>query len=472
MTYGWAILIIVIVAAVLYSLGIFNPSASVTATVTGFTGLGSVSAVCLGGVSFTVSLGNSIGYLIEITDINLTSSSNTVTASQDIMIQPNQMKTITIPASSLCSPGGRYSVSAVVSYTEPGQVFPGPYVSTGTAAGTAASLPSSIASYGTLIVNNTQGVGAQSSFQQMVNVTSSTSEWPQISSSPFGQNVEFFSVTGQPLDSWLESHASTWALWWVKLGSILPSSKQTVYMGFASASTNLFNGVNVGEAPQLSPTYAEYDDGANVFNNYWNFAGTSSSLPSAWQSLTSGYSINNGLIFDAVNSENQAIGTTSAVASPGLLEAYITGNYGRIILELSTSNTIFNYGVSAYENGYEMMYGGYTSPPDGGLTEISGTTLTGLGNFGSATSLPQVFGIGWVATGNTFEYTYTSNLLSPTTVSSTNTGVTIASQLYISIGQLGSGDTQQGGTWTVYWIRTRAYPPSGVMPYVSFGSVS
>ena len=40
MTYGWAILIIVIVAVILYSMGIFNPSSSITSTVTGFSGPG------------------------------------------------------------------------------------------------------------------------------------------------------------------------------------------------------------------------------------------------------------------------------------------------------------------------------------------------------------------------------------------------------------------------------------------------
>ena len=38
-------------------------------------------------------------------------------------------------------------------------------------------------------------------------------------------------------------------------------------MGITSTSTNLFNTVNDGEAPQLSSTYAEYDDGFNVFNH-------------------------------------------------------------------------------------------------------------------------------------------------------------------------------------------------------------
>ena len=81
MTYGWAILVIVIVAAVLYSLGIFSPSSSLSTTITGFSNLGTVNAVCLGGTSFTISMGDSTGYPINITQINLTSSSGKTTYS-------------------------------------------------------------------------------------------------------------------------------------------------------------------------------------------------------------------------------------------------------------------------------------------------------------------------------------------------------------------------------------------------------
>ena len=46
MTYGWAILIIVIVAVILYSMGIFNPSSSVTTTSIGFSPFVVSSAIC------------------------------------------------------------------------------------------------------------------------------------------------------------------------------------------------------------------------------------------------------------------------------------------------------------------------------------------------------------------------------------------------------------------------------------------
>ena len=46
MTYGWAILIIVIVAVILYSMGIFNPSSSITTTSVGFSPFTVSSTVC------------------------------------------------------------------------------------------------------------------------------------------------------------------------------------------------------------------------------------------------------------------------------------------------------------------------------------------------------------------------------------------------------------------------------------------
>ena len=53
----------------------------------------------------------------------------------------------------------------------------------------------------------------------------------------------------------------------------------------------------------------------------------------------------------------------------------------------------------------------------------------------------------------------------------TDSSNTISSNLYIMLGQAGSGNVGDTGSFTASWIRTRAYPPNGVMPAVSFGSV-
>ena len=82
------------------------------------------------------------------------------------------------------------------------------------------------------------------------------------------------------LDAWLEScsstcssagSASTSATAWVKLTSAIAANggTLTIYMVFKSTSTQ-FDGNYWGEAPQLSSTYAQYDNGANVFAAYFN----------------------------------------------------------------------------------------------------------------------------------------------------------------------------------------------------------
>jgi hypothetical protein len=56
MTYGWAILIVIIVAAALYALGVFNPATFTGRTATGFTQLGAPSDWDLAATSGTFKL--------------------------------------------------------------------------------------------------------------------------------------------------------------------------------------------------------------------------------------------------------------------------------------------------------------------------------------------------------------------------------------------------------------------------------
>lgn len=88
------------------------------------------------------------------------------------------------------------------------------------------------------------------------------------------QNVEFFDSGGNIISSWLESgnsNTATSTVYWLRLvPGIAASSSLTIYMGFASQGTNLFNGQTVGEAPTLGSSYGQYDNGAYVFDAYYN----------------------------------------------------------------------------------------------------------------------------------------------------------------------------------------------------------
>ncbi len=453
MTYGWAILIIVIVAAVLYSFGIFSPSSSISATITGFSGLGSVAANCVYNEGLVISLGNSAGYLINVTSINITDTSISATTNAKIgsVISPSSNEIFLIPTA--CpAVGSRYSISAIVSYTEPGQTFPGPYVSTGTATGSVSNSnsPQQISYSEPLAIDPSSAQDPPSPFQQMINMTSSAPGWSHISSSPFGQNVEFTYPNGTVIPSWLENYTSSRAIWWVKLASY---GSQTIFMDFVPISTNLFNTVNTGEAPQLSSTYGEYDNGANVFESYDNFAGTTLNTNKWSEQLPSGYTITQD------NNINMSTGATQwwgglisilSFTAPVVTEADVIGpsEYPGAAAGLAEQ-----IGPVEYSLGYDVTYWNFgRGNMNGGMTAIAPAVAT-----------TGVIGLAWVATGDEYEYQNYSVLQH-----STNSSISLTSKVYASFGSYCCDPNYI----TLQWVRVRAYPPSGIMPPVTFGSVS
>ncbi len=333
MTYGWAILIIVIVAVILYSMGIFNPSSSVTFTSSGFSPFTISSVICSqDGLSFSILAGPvpNGAYSMSISSFYMISSTGTNTSrisytlKNPITLTSGQTGVIAIPNVICPSSGTKVSISGNVQYsysTLAGKVVTN---ATGTLAGTAThgpTLPAGIEYYSQITISNSQSSATPNPFQQMINFTSSDPGFSSIVTGNFGQNVEFFYSNGTVIPSWLENYTSNHALWWLKLGSIPAGSSQTLYMGFAPTSTNLFNTVNDGEAPQIpcgsTPTsscsnYAEYDDGANVFNFYDNFAGTSLNT-SKWTVSGITYTVNNGFSATATSADGYIISKNVAI---------------------------------------------------------------------------------------------------------------------------------------------------------------
>lgn len=74
MTYGWAIIIVIIVAAALYALGVFNPGAYTTTAATGFAELGKPAPgawqVASNG-NVVVNMINNQPYTLNITDLTV-----------------------------------------------------------------------------------------------------------------------------------------------------------------------------------------------------------------------------------------------------------------------------------------------------------------------------------------------------------------------------------------------------------------
>ncbi len=142
MTYGWAILIIVIVAVILYSMGIFNPSSSVTSTVTGFSNFVVPTAICSPTGYLLITLGNAVGHYVEITNLTaIPSSAPSQTIEPNITLSPNSQYTFAVPFVCPNSASTHYSVKVELQYIEPNKYLKGPYSSSGSVSGsTAASI--------------------------------------------------------------------------------------------------------------------------------------------------------------------------------------------------------------------------------------------------------------------------------------------------------------------------------------------
>ena len=339
--------------------------------------------------------------------------------------------------------------------------MPGPYISTGSITGSTPTViyPANytFAAVSKLTITNTQSSATPDPFQQMVNITSADNGWQLISNGNFGQNVEFFYSNGTVIPSWLESYSGSNAIWWLKLGSIPASSSITVYMGIAPTSTNLFNTVNDGEAPQFSSAYAEYDDGAKIFNYYVNFNGTS--LPPNW-----GYSLSGGSC-----TQDNGITCTATFASSSDNCAFV--HYAYNLSNLGTTEA-FDWGSgpftqNVYVRDIQEGAGPYCTPGPGyfNLLGVSGsTTLWSGGTFGITDNVGYSSFSGFLNSTDHFVYKFNYNTIdiTPSAVPSS----------YFSNNYFAVGDINDSSTPKFYWFDIRDLPPNDVMPSVSFGSVA
>ena len=254
-----------------------------------------------------------------------------------------------------------------------------------------------------------------------------------------GSNILFYASNGTELYAWLESINSTSALYWIK--SYEGSS--TINMYVYPSTNNFFSSIGyLGEAPQLSSTYAEYDNGVKVFINYWNFIG--SSLPSGW-TIPSGsnYTVNNGFI------GKPSAGSTTAVYDSSIQE---------------TSSIIVEWGINLSSTSYPdsanlFQLNRYSSSSFMHWLGVQGAD-TVLGSIGTlkyiASSGVHTFGI-WNG-GTTANGYYNDQII----LSQTVTAVTD----YLSLGW--TTNSLSYNFPTIYYVRDRVYVSS--MPTYSISS--
>ncbi|MEM3661925.1 MAG: hypothetical protein QXG73_03800, partial [Candidatus Micrarchaeaceae archaeon] len=323
------------------------------------------------------------------------------------------------------------------------------------------TLPSGIVDYVQLNLSASWNVGHGAYVQQMVNITESTYSNYLVYNKNFA-NFEYFYSNGTIIPSWIESNSSGKIITWVKIKNTTTS----FYLGFASKTTNLLSSsgtTGIGEAPQLSSTYAQYDDGASVFNNYWNFAGTT--LPSGFTTAigsTSSITQNNGI---TITSNQNVPGAYLEYNTEILATSVIADSYSAITSVATQAG--YQAGVSWFTN---IVSSGNPSYAAGiGSISSSGTSIGITGYNGGNPSSSQL-----ATTSSTYKVwsLWAVSDVYYAQVNYTNqVSDTISSNMADEYLTLAGNSNGASVSFKTYWLRTRAYPPSGTMPSVSFGAV-
>ncbi|MCY0881542.1 MAG: DUF2341 domain-containing protein, partial [Firmicutes bacterium] len=348
-----------------------------------------------------------------------------------------------------------------------------------------------------ITINNSQSIATPSNFQQLLalNLSSIISSPSQLLNLRFCQDM---SCT-QPLYAWIESYSSdlSTVYVWVKLPNGIPaSSSTTIYMQVTSANQYPYTGINAYYNTQ-------YDNGANVFDAYMNFMGTSP-IPSNYQYPTnvSGYQYYTNI--SGVPQFVPKSGTT-----PGYLYTFnnSTNGYDEVFISAPNSARIPEvFEGMAYYNGTADMQGLMFFSNTSGGWQLAQYTVCG-GPLGGVVQFPAY---GWAATWDPYDCS-PAGIISGSTVEVQTTNSVFTSSGYnfyqviatnnqiifngatpssptIPYAQLSiknvatykgsitiygnvvgtiedSGASTHSGYW--YYIRARAYPPNGVMPTVS-----
>ncbi len=115
-TYGWAILAIVVIFAVLFGLGIFNPSKFVGEKQSGGFSAFLVQDFKLTGTTLTLSLGNQVGRAVTVTAINSTKGGCNYAGS--VQIQASAVQSFTVTCTAVAAGASFNYDDLKISYTD------------------------------------------------------------------------------------------------------------------------------------------------------------------------------------------------------------------------------------------------------------------------------------------------------------------------------------------------------------------
>ena len=323
----------------------------------------------------------------------------------------------------------------------------------------------------TITITNSQSDPTPSPFQQLLNLNLSSI----LSSSSQLLNLEFCldAQCNTPLYAWIESYNSNLSsvYIWINLPTSIPANSSiTIYMFVRNSIQYPYTGMR----PDLSTSYAQYDNGKNIFLIYFNGNEPLSNFNSQGNSLTqisttgplgntinaiyiSGYASDFGFVYIAKYISNQPVIAESSVKQMGNQAGGLGADNGFASIVDNTSISSLNaisvdmgFGSSYFSNDYF----------------INGSQTYDVNQQGSAVSE-------WLYAWVVYEGSSASSwygCIAPQLYSSTggycgtvsNNPLSSSSRLYLGI----IGVVISSYNWQTAWnfMRLRAYPPNGTMP--------
>lgn len=292
-------------------------------------------------------------------------------------------------------------------------------------------------------------------------------------------NVVWFTSNGTVIPSWIEngdSNISQITIYWLKMTIPIGAySVVDIYLGFEGMNQHLFSPLgNEGVAPTLTSNYAGYDNGANVFNIYFN-----GNAPKSDFNIESGLSFSKG-----VYNGNQAIefsGSTSNRQTGWIYKpsSMLPGDY------LMGVNMLYNSGNTMEWDMLSSTTAGtsnvYATGVGTGAGSSSGSTLTATYVTPSDWNSQVLIGSGSTPNKNSWGFltSYTSG--GTDYVSSGTTPYSQPNNSSYGENPISGYDMWAGSFWAdadgvnmvmyTTFMHVSYAPPSGIMPSASFGSI-
>lgn len=264
-----------------------------------------------------------------------------------------------------------------------------------------------------------------------------------------GNFVVYNTISGNTAEAWAANNG----LVWMQLPYPIAANTgaNDVYaIGVNTANANFFTGGanGIGAAPNATSTCGQYDNGASVFTNEWNFC---NQIPSGWGVFHTTQTATNVIISNG--------GYANTIASNFGNSANTVDMYANL-LGGSTANVCAGFTTLACASGSDNVASFLVSgtggasincavQSSGGFTQINSCQPAGL----------AIWSVSYQGTANYIvSYTPPPNVINTAAVPSAQENIGIAAQA--------TGNPAQ----SLYWALYRVNPPNGIMPTIQYGA--